>query len=70
MSKSTLSREETLAAESPRLERWLILMLLALVPMIAALLVERAFVTHLAAVSGVLFVAGLAMFFRGERRTR
>jgi uncharacterized membrane-anchored protein len=62
--------QETLDADSPRLERWLVVMLLAIVPMLVALAVDRQFVLHFAMVSGILFTAGVAMFIAHERRRR
>jgi hypothetical protein len=69
MSNTELNRDESLGAETPRLDPWLIVMLMAIVPMLAALAV-RDLVMHLAAISGMLFAAGVAMLIVHERRRR
>jgi hypothetical protein len=55
-----MNRDGELGADAPRLDPWLVMMLLAIVPMLAALVV-RDLVMHLAAISGILFAAGVAM---------
>lgn len=55
--------------DSPRLDAWLVVLLLSVVPMLASLAV-RELVYHLAATSGILFAAGLAMLMIQERRRR
>jgi len=57
-------------AEAPRLEPWLAVMLLAIVPMAAALVLPRELVMHLAAVAGMLFTTGFVMLVVQERRKR
>jgi len=54
-------------SEAPRLEPWLGVSLLAIVPMIVAFAIPKEFVLHAAAVSGVLFIIGLAMLVMQER---
>ena len=70
MSDSKVSRDDRLGADTPKLEPWLVVMLIAIVPMLAALAVPRDFVMHLAAVSGILFVAAIGMLVVQERRRR
>jgi len=57
-------------AEAPRLEPWLAVMLLDIVPMVAALVLPRELVMHLAAVAGMLFTTGFVMLVVQERRKR
>lgn len=64
------TRREDLGAEVPRLEPWLVVMLIAIVPMLAALALPRELVLHLATIAGMLFVIGGAMLFVQERRRR
>jgi hypothetical protein len=64
------NREETLDSDTPRLEPWLIVMLLAIVPMLVALAVPNDLVMHLAAISGILFVTGTGLLIVQERRRR
>ena len=45
-------------------------MLVAIVPMLAALALPRELVAHLATIAGMLFVVGAAMLFVQERRRR
>jgi hypothetical protein len=70
MSKEEMLPETTHDTDTPRLEPWLLVMLTAIVPMVVALVVGKEFVLHFATVSGILFVAGLAMFIAQERRRR
>ena len=70
MSNANLNQDETLGAEAPRLEPWLAVMLVAIVPMLAALLLSRELVFHLASVSAILFVAAIGMLIVQERRKR
>jgi len=70
MSDSNVSRDDRLGADTPKLEPWLAVMLVAIVPMLAALAVPRDFVMHLAAVSSILFAAAIGMLFVQERRRR
>lgn len=58
------------AADTPRLEPWLIVMLLAILPMLIALAVPNELVLHLAGIAGILFAAGVAMLVVQERRKR
>ena len=67
MSDIELNRDDDLGGDSPRLHPWLAVMLLAIVPMLAALAL-RELVMHLATISGILFAAGGAMFIAEERR--
>ena len=67
---TTDEHNEIGGAETPRLEPWLSVMLLAILPMLAALAVSRELVLHFAAISGILFTAGLAMLIVQERRKR
>lgn len=55
--------------DSPRLDAWLVVLLLSVVPMFVSLAV-RELVYHLATISGILFAAGLAMLMVQERRRR
>jgi hypothetical protein len=64
-----LNRDDDLGGDSPRVDRWLAVMLLAIVPMLAALAL-RELVMHLATISGILFASGGAMFIAQERRRR
>ena len=69
MSETEMNRDGELGTDAPRLDPWLVVMLLAIVPMLAALVV-RDLVMHLATISGILFAAGVAMLFAQERRRR
>ena len=68
MSNTNLNQDENAGSEAPRLEPWLAVMLLAIVPMLAALLLSRDLVLHLAAVSVILFSAAIGMLIVQERR--
>ena len=70
MSTEETRRDESLGADMPRLEPWLAVMLIAIVPMLAALALPRELVPHLTTIAGMLFVAGAAMLFVQERRRR
>lgn len=70
MSTEETRRDDHLGAEVPRLEPWLVVMLIAIVPMLAALALPRALVAHLATIAGMLFVVGAAMLVVQERRRR
>lgn len=70
MSTEEMRREDNLGADTPRLEPWLVLMLIAIVPMLAALALPRELVMHLGTIAGMLFVVGAAMLFVQERRRR
>ena len=70
MSNANLDQDENLGPEAPRLEPWLVVMLLAIVPMLAALLLSRELVFHLASVSAILFAAALGMLIVQERRKK
>ena len=70
MSESNLDREEHPGAATPRLEPWLAVMLVAIVPMLVALFVSRELVLHLGTISGILFVAAVGMLVAQERRRR
>ena len=67
---SIQDQDESLRDDAPRLEPWLAMMLIAIIPMLAAFAVSRDFVMHLAAISGILFAAGTAMLIVQERRKR
>lgn len=54
-------------SEAPRLEPWLGVSLLAIVPMIVAFAIPKEYVLHAAAVSGVVFIVGLVMMVLQER---
>lgn len=70
MSTEETRQDDGLGADVPRLEPWLVVMLIAIVPMLAALALPRELVTHLAAIAGMLFVIGAAMLVVQERRRR
>ena len=70
MSNNALERGTGSNAEAPRLEPWLAVMLLAIVPMVAALVLPRELVMHLATVAGMLFTTGIVMLVVQERRKR
>ena len=70
MSNTNLKQDQNVAHEAPRLEPWLAVMLLAIVPMLAALLLPRELVLHLASVSAILFAAAIGMLIVQERRKR
>lgn len=70
MSNEETRRDDGLGADVPRLEPWLVVMLIAIVPMLAALALPRDLVMHLAAIAGMLFVVGAAMLVVQERRRR
>ena len=70
MSNEDTRRDDSLGPDVPRLEPWLVVMLIAIVPMLAALALPRELVTHLAAIAGMLFIVGAAMLFVQERRRR
>jgi hypothetical protein len=70
MSNTNFDQDESRSIEAPRLEPWLIVMLLAIVPMLAALILSRELVYHLASVSAILFAAAVAMLIVQERRKR
>ena len=59
-----------LGHETPAFEPWLMMSLLAVVPMVLALFLPRSFVYYLAAISGMLFLSGLGMLVVQERRRR
>lgn len=68
MSNNAVERDSVSKTEAPRLEPWLAVMLLAIVPMVAALMLPRELVMHLAAVAGMLFTMGVVMLVVQERR--
>lgn len=70
MSNEETRRDDSLGTDVPRLEPWLVVMLIAIVPMLAALALPRELVMHLASIAGMLFIAGAAMLFVQERRRR
>ena len=70
MSDTKFTQDEKIGNEAPRLEPWLAVMLLAIVPMLAALLLSRELVVHLASVSAILFAAAIGMLIVQERRKR
>ena len=61
---------DALPGDAPRLEPWLAVMLIAIVPMLAAHAVSRDLVMYLAAISGILFAVGIVMLIVQERRKR
>lgn len=58
----------TQSHDEPRLEPWLIVSLLAIIPMMVALMVPKDFVLHLASIAAILLVVGIAMLVVRERR--
>lgn len=56
--------------DAPRLEPWLGVSLLAIVPMLVAFAVPRSLVIYNAAISGILLVIGVGMLVVQERRNR
>ena len=70
MSNDEVRRAESSGNDDPRLEPWLVTMLLAVVPMLVGLATPKELVLYLATISGVLFAAGAAMLFVQERRRR
>ena len=70
MSNTNFQQDENARNEVPRLEPWLGVMLLAIVPMLAALLLSRELVLHLASVSAILFAAAVGMLIVQERKNR
>jgi len=69
MSETNLNETPNHEPDTPRLEPWLVVLLLSMVPMLAAF-AARDFVYHLATISGILFAAGLGMLMVQERRRR
>lgn len=69
MSESNSGQNDALGADTPKLEPWLAVMLLAMVPMLVALAV-RELLMHMATVSGILFAAAIGMLVVQERRRR
>ncbi|HKW09541.1 MAG TPA: hypothetical protein VJO33_04125 [Gemmatimonadaceae bacterium] len=67
---SNPNTNEGLSPDVPKFEPWLAVMLLAIVPMLAALALSREFVLHLTAVSSILFVAAIGMLVVQERRKK
>jgi hypothetical protein len=59
---------ETTGDQAPRLEPWLSVSLLAIVPMLVAFLIPKEHVIFAAAISGILLVVGLAMLVVQERK--
>jgi hypothetical protein len=68
MSNNFRDQDTISGVDTPRLERWLAVMLLAIVPMVAALLLPRDLVLHLAGIAVLLFATGLVMLVVQERR--
>jgi uncharacterized membrane protein YtjA (UPF0391 family) len=68
MSNNFRDQDTSSSVDTPRLERWLAVMLLAIVPMVAALLLPRGLVLHLAGIAALLFATGLVMLVVQERR--
>jgi hypothetical protein len=68
MSEANLENEERPVGDAPRLERWLLMMLLAIAPIAISIVLPREVRVYLAAISGMLFLAGVAMFVAHERR--
>ena len=54
--------------DAPRLEPWLVVALLAIIPMLLAFAIPKSLVIFAAAISGILLVIGLAMLVVQERR--
>jgi hypothetical protein len=69
MSETEIHRDNSHDAGSPRLDPWLIVLLLSIVPMLASL-AARDLVYHLAGISAILFAAALGMLKMQERRRR
>ena len=69
MSNTEIARDSSYDADSPRLDPWLTVLLLSVVPMLAAL-AARELVYHMAAISAILFGAGTAMLLVQDRRRR
>lgn len=55
---------------APRLEPWLGVCLLAIVPMVVAFFIPKSLVVFAAAISGILLLAGVGMLIVQERRRR
>ena len=53
--------------DAPRLEPWLVVSLLAIVPMLVAFAIPKSLVVFAAAISAILLVIGLAMLVVQER---
>ena len=70
MSESNSGQNDALGADTPKLEPWLAVMLLAIVPMLVALAASRELLMHMATVSGILFAAAIGMLVVQERRRR
>ncbi|MFL5616710.1 MAG: hypothetical protein ACJ796_23805 [Gemmatimonadaceae bacterium] len=70
MSQDEMRQDVRSGNDEPRLEPWLATMLLAVLPMLAALALPREFVPYLATISGVLFAAGAGLLIVQERRRR
>jgi len=70
MSTEEARRDDGLGADIPRVEPWLVVMVIAIIPMLAALALPRELVLHLATIAGMLFAIGAAMLFVQERRRR
>jgi hypothetical protein len=56
--------------DAPKLEPWLVVSLLAILPMLVAFAIPKPLVVYTAAISGILLVIGLAMLIVQERRRR
>jgi uncharacterized membrane protein YadS len=54
--------------DAPRLEPWLVVALLAIIPMLVAFAIPKSLVVFAAAISGILLLIGLAMLVVQERR--
>ena len=54
--------------DAPRLEPWLVVSLLAIIPMLVAFVIPKSHVVFVAAISGILLVVGLAMLVVQERK--
>lgn len=54
--------------DAPRLEPWLVVALLAIIPMLVAFAIPKTHVVFAAAISGILLVVGLAMLVVQERK--
>lgn len=55
---------------TPRTERWILVMALAFVPVVAAILLPETLRIALLALSGLMFVTGFALMLRESRRSK
>ena len=57
------------STETPKTERWLIVMACSFIPVIAALFLPQAVRIPMLAVGGVTFIAGFVLMLRHSRRS-